>query len=634
MKKRFIKAITLILSVVMGAACLGGCNLITDNLDRDLNQIVATVNVNQEEHVYKKDLVMAYMNYGYIYTQYYGYDAAKTYNLILNNLIDNRIVVQYAYEAFEEDGSVKKDDAKAKYTAERYLTAEEIIDAKYSTYKSINDLLDGYSEEDGASGKQDTVIMDVRTVPTDAQNAEKDVDKAAYVKNIDDNGFDVNSTEYKRAAFGKVVALLEENGLLGGEYNGDIKTSDYFARLLKSNYENEIIEKYEESVVKGVRNSLKYEDLQTAYKEKLGTQQSWSNSEFVSALSSASATSPILYSAYGTYGYVYNLLLGVSDKQNEKISDLQEEREHTPLTEKQYAESRKDILAETVAKDLRSSWILSGYDFNYNTEDKTGVFTGDYTFAKDENNSLAFQGKVSQVRAANEEKNISAVYSVDSVKTFGLKEFTQFVNKYVYGDEHDISDELSDNVNRYYEKAAIADKPQEYDAKINELLFAFSTDSGSLNTYKGYVIKPENTEYVKTFGDAGKALLQAGGSSYMVVASDYGYHFMFFSEVWKGNDEDPDYGTLEAYLNTLDIDGEKDAAGWEEYFNAKKATKKAWEDFEEENNFLYILASERISSALSDAASRSRANIITKYRYGEKKDSVVIYKDRFADLLG
>ena len=67
------------------------------------------------------------------------------------------------------------------------------------------------------------------------------------------------------------------------------------------------------------------------------------------------------------------------------------------------------------------------------------------------------------------------------------------------------------------------------DAKINELLFAFSTDPGSLNKYKGYVISPNNTEgFVESFSDAGKELLAMGGKSYIIVASDYGYHVIYF----------------------------------------------------------------------------------------------------------
>ena len=621
MKKRLIKLITLILSVIIGIAGLSGCRLVTKNSERDYNQIVATVNVNQEENIYKKDLIMGYMNYGYMYVQYYGYTAEKVYNLILNGLIDNRIVVQVAYKDFEETSV--KDETKAKYTPERYLDEDEIIEAKYNTYKSINDFLDAYSDDNSYTEKKDTLIMDVRTVPTDAQNAEKDVDKEAYVKNIDDNGFDVAGSDYKRAAFNKVYNLLKNANLLGDGYKGDIRETEYFKMLLKSNYENEIIENYEESVLADIRKSVSYENLKALYQDKLATQQNWSNSDFVDALSSASATSPILYSAFGTYGYVYNLLLGINDYQSEKIQELQHERSHEGWSEAEYAEERAEILSGTIAQDLRSSWILSGYDFDFETK----RFTGDYAFTED---SLPFKGEVNKVRDADEEHNLSAVYNIGKIDTFGLEEFTKLVNEYVYGDVSDI-DFGSDDINIYYEYTR-SDKPEKYDAKINELLFAFSTDPGSLNTYKGYVIKPDNNEYVKTFGDAGKALLEYAANndgesgSYMVVASDYGYHFMFFSEVWT---MEKGYADLDAYLDTLNIENEYES--WDKYL---EEMIKNWDDFAEENNFLYVLTNEWISAKLSDASTRSIKDITFKYRYGDKKDCTKIYKDRFADLLG
>ncbi|MBQ9485338.1 MAG: hypothetical protein IJU83_00710 [Clostridia bacterium] len=618
MKRRLVRFITAILSVVIGAASFAGCHLVTKNNERDLDQVVATVEVTEKEEIYKKDLVMGYLNYGYIYAQYYGYDAARTYNLILNGLIENRIVVQCAYDKFETDNKIE-DASAAKFTAERYLSADEITDAKYTAYKSINDLLDGYSEDNSDTEKKDSVIGEVRTVPTGAAKAEKDVDKAAYVADIETNGFDVDGNEYKRAAFNKVITLLKTNNLLGNDYNGKITETEYFKRLLKSNYENEIIKNYEESVIAEVKASLTYADLEAAYNEKLDGQKDWSNSEFVSALSSASSSSPILYSAYGTYGYIYNLLIGVNDYQQDMLDDLKEEHN---ITEAAYSARRKDILAGTLAKDLRSSWIASGYDFDFATK----KFTGDYTFAKDAANSLEFQGEVEEVRQKTEDKD--GVYAVKNVTSFGLDEFVDFVKTYVYNNESLTAGTTNDDI---YAAFTRGDKPAEYDAKINELLFAFSTDSGSLNTYKGYVIKPAvdgaaTEEYVKTFGDAGRALLTEGGSSFKVVASDFGYHFMFCSEVFTATYE---FATLNDYLDTLNID-KGSATTWEEYFNAQKAD---WENFEEENNYVYLLANELISGKLNSVASESKTAIINKYRY-EEKNKVVIYKDRFADLLG
>ena len=623
MKKLLLKLITLLLAAVIGVAFVSGCKLVTEDTERNLNQVVATVNINKKENITKKDLIVGYMNYGYIYTQYYGYDVARTYKIILNGLIENRIVVQVATDIFEHGDAelgiaAKIENDTPAPNAKRYLTEDEITEAKYAAYKAINDLLDSYSEDKSKTEIKDTLIFDVRTVPTDAKNADKyDIEyKENYVADIESNGFDVNG-EYSRPAFNKVVKLLKTNDLLGDKYDGTLMTTEYLNQLLKNYYENQLIANYEEAILQGIKDSLTYEKLEASYLDKLDEQKEWSNKEFTDALSAATATSPIVYSNQaGKYGYVYNLLLGINDYQSKQIEDLQEDREHEHLSEADYAARRKDILEGTIAEDLRSSWILSGYDYDF----ATNKFTGDYTFAKDADNSLEFKGTVREVRAKTDDKD--AVYAVESVITYGLEEFTAFVNGYVYNNESLTPAETNENIYAAYTRD---DKPAEYDAKINELLFAFSTDPGSLNTYKGYVIKPDKNEYVKTFGDAGKALLDAGGSSYTVVASDYGYHFMFFSEVWTANDE---YATLADYLDTLDID-KGGAATWAEYFDAQKAN---WEDFEEENNFLYFLANELISAKLSAKSSQSRTVLLNTYRYNEKYTTV--YESVYSDLIG
>ena len=86
------------------------------------------------------------------------------------------------------------------------------------------------------------------------------------------------------------------------------------------------------------------------------------------------------------------------------------------MSEPEKAQQRRNILDATIVKDLRSSWLLSGYDFDITTN----KFTGDYTFAKNSENSLAFQGKATKLRDANQEEGISAKYRVDSVKVSKL----------------------------------------------------------------------------------------------------------------------------------------------------------------------------------------------------------------------
>ena len=469
MKKRLIKFLTFLFAAIICVSA-AGCNLVTKNNQKDMEQVIATVNVNNEEKIYKRDLVMAYLNYGYVYVQYYGYSQERTLNMILDSLIESHLIYQEAMNVFEEDADYAKNaSVQTKYTSERYLTEDEILTAEYNACVAINNLLDSYSDEEAPAENKDALGETVRTVPTDASNAEKELtseEKRAYIE----KGFDVSSNEYRRKALASVVKMLQNNNLLGDKYTDNLKDTDYYTQIYNTYLQQEVISNYEEYVLKGIRGEiLSYDKLKEAYSAKRTEQENWSNEDFVSALSSATAANPVLYSKNGTYGYIYNLLLGVNSYQSAEIESLSAEKN---LTETERAERLADILNGTTVKDLRSTWILSGYDFDGEK------FTGDYTFAKNPENSLPFKGEVKLLKEATEDD--AAVYGVEEVYTYGLDEFVKLVNGYVYGDENIALNGGADI--SVYSQYNCNTKPEEYENKINELLFAFSTDPGSLNT--------------------------------------------------------------------------------------------------------------------------------------------------------
>lgn len=625
MKKRFLSVISTVVALVLSVAVMSGCNLITKNSDREMNTVVATVNVNTEEHVYKKDMVMAYLSYGYYYVNYQGLSAAQTLELILDNLINNIILVQNAMQE-AEDNSLIEDSSKAKYTVERYLSADSLIEAEYNAYKSMNDMLDGYEDDGEGDVKGDTLTLTVRTVPTGATNATEELtkeDKIEYVK----KGIDTDGTESRRDAMNNVVKSLQNNGLLGSEYDGkDLTKTEYYKNLYKSYCENELLEAYEKRIAAEARK-ITFSELETEFTAKINTQKAWSNEEFVTALGDAKASDPILYSAYGSYGYVYNLLLGVNDYQSSEISKIK--TDDPDITDSEYDDARNEILEKITVKDQRASWILSGYDFDFTTK----KFTGDYTFAKikeNENdvaskNSLPFQGEVKELKAKTDDE--SGEYSVTSVKTFGLEEFISFMDKYVYGEEKTGETATEKWIKK---KISVDSDVEEYSEKINELLFAFSTDSGSLNTWKGYAVKPavdgsDSEEYVQTFADGARQLLETGGKSYIIVATDYGYHVMFYSEL-IGNDFG--YDNLTSYLDSLSIQDKGE--NWTDYLDKML---NDWDDFEDTDNFLYTFVDSLTSAKVTAAKNEAETKVINKYRY-DSKDYVTVYKNSYADLLG
>ncbi len=618
MRKLLTSVVAIVLAMMM--TLLTGCNLITTNDEKDLNQVIATIQISEDapfDKVYKKDLAMAYLNYGYYYEQQ-GSSREDVIKAIVNNLTSTRVFVQNAVNKFalgQEPFANQIVDTSItdKWNLDRYLTREEIIEAEYKTKVSMNDLIESYMEaEDEKVG--DSIPDEIRTAPTNAVNAEEEIDKENYK-------VDTNSSSKRRIAFNKAIKLMESNSLLGN-YVNDITETDYYQKMLKGNKEQTIIEKYQKCIVDSILADYDLDDVRALYAEKLAEQMKWTDSTFATKLSEVSATTPILYSPTGTYGFVYNLLLGVSEDQDEQIKKLQEEHPEYDLA--QYAAARKNILADTVVKDLRSTWIQSGYDFDGTK------FTGDYAVAGEK--ALPFKGDVVLLNGDEaSEEGYKPQYGVESVTEFTLDSFLSEMETYLYGAPVASNKAYADaSVYKAYDSTG-ATAVEDFADKVNELLFAFSTDPGSLNTYKGYLISPTpdgaNAEtYKDEFAVYGRELLNLGNNSYIAVATDYGYHIMFYSQKYaKGQTV---YADLDAYYNgeCKDLFAGKTL---EQYFAEMQSD---WAKWEETDNFVYALYSEIVAKRIELAVSNDDAEVINTYVFGENS-KVVKYEDRYAEWL-
>lgn len=627
MKKLLFSVIAVLMSLIVSVAVLSGCNLVTVDDERDMAQVVATVKISDDApmaEIKKKEMVTAYLNYGYYYAN--SYSTKQIFELIINNLVNTRIIIQNTINEFDAAGKVEHSD-KDKWDIERYLSDEEIIKAKYNTVKTMNDLIDSYASE-SSNKKSDTYGETVRTVPQDAKNADDEKtyeEMRVYVAAYETNGADIGTVGSERyKAYNKVLKMLETNGLLGGDNVTAIKDTLYFSDTLTINKENILVDKYRENVQKEARESVKFDELVSEYQAMYNAQKnSIVNPEaFESALSNATAANPVVYTPYTGYIYVYNLLLGASDTQTALIKEIDAD-----LTDEQKQLERREILASTKIKDLRSSWIYSGYDFDYATK----KFTGDYAFL---DNSLPFMGEVSRLREKTETE--SAVYKIESVKEFGLTEFLDEMDKYLYYDTYSASNAVKGSyvdsatstcIYREYKNddGVVA---KDYDKKINELLFAFSTDSGSLNTYKGYLVTPEpdiggEETYVKEFAEAGRKFITDGfgKNSYMVVGTDYGYHVMFFSQTLSA---DTTYDGLVKYLNA--VSGENKTA--EEWTAVMNDIVSDWKNADT-SSYLYKLID--LYSNATNVLTEKQNALINTYKNDTKY--VVKYADRYADLL-
>ena len=173
MKNKLSKIVVMIMAVVMCLSAFVGCDWITTNIDEDMKQTVATVKISEAvnaEDITKKQLNAGYLSYGYQYVQNYGYTTSKAYSLVLQNLVNNRIIVQQSrveiaklynsfldgsataktdFEKYMKDntlsGSAKLDAKESSAAAlEKFLSKYEVEQAKYSVRKSINSMIDTY----------------------------------------------------------------------------------------------------------------------------------------------------------------------------------------------------------------------------------------------------------------------------------------------------------------------------------------------------------------------------------------------------------------------------------------------------------------------------------------------------------
>ena len=622
MRKKLITFIAFLISVCFIFSSFMGCNIVTTNNERDMKQVVATVKISDAENarkdeITKRDLIMLYMNYGYYYVQQMDYTYERVFNILLDNLISSKILLQYV---LIEKGAETSAEENA-WDAVTYLSEDQKIEAEYNTIKSMNNLIDGYEVKENVK-KYETFGGDVRTVPENAAKEEVTVaEMTAYVNKYGEHGADVGaagSTRYK--AYNKLLKYLDVNKLLGDAKT--LKDSEYYDLTLKNNQESLFIEDYEHGYQTAMRKEITFANLAAAYSEMYAAQKNdiYDVAAFESAIESASATNPVVYTPYTGYVYVYNLLLGANDNQTALIGKLDKDK----LTDDEYYDARNIILKSTTVKDLRSSWILSGYDFDY----ATLKFTGDYAFLED---SIPFKGTVELVNDAEKvaAKEEDAVYRVTDTKEFGLNEFIEFMNGYVYSaavTEKPATDKYIYKIYDMDDSKVNAD----FDARINELLFAFSTDSGSLNTYKGYLVSPEpeiggSETYVKEFANAGRLFLteNLGNKSCIIVATDYGYHVMFFSEALNAN---TDYETLVEYLNAIESKS-FNAEKWQEELTA--LIENWYNDDTDTTSYLYTIT-DLISDA-SNKLSRKEDEIVNKYKNDDKR--VVRYTERYKDLL-
>ena len=669
MKKKLIKFVTLMLIVVMALTTFA-CDLVRVDMDKAKEETVATVKVFENgptDVITNGQIYSVYLANGayYIYTM--GYTPEETLDYIVEELVKTKIKVQVALNYFNnvDDYADLNESVTDVWDVKRYLTGPEVAEAEYNVKVSINDTIDSFMDEEEEDEKE-TFVPEVRTSPTGATPFEHELSEGEMIAYKIDKGFadgtNVNDTE-RRNAYYKLLKSMSESGYIDAGFDWDekdIETTDYYKDSVKEQMENILVTKYDAYLLYDYYKTVDIDDVKAVYEEIYKSKKDpVKYADYNTTLSEASKASPVLYNHFsGRFGYVYNLLIPMDAVQTERLEEVEKDNVY------EYRKERETILADTVVTDLRDTWVTSNYDFELVGE--TATFINDFAIFKD--GSLPFNGKVEWVNKGVYERvkktdadGVYYEYTKDGVvdedyepefkataDKINLTDFVKLIDGYLYGEEFTFNqgdtvlnneDSNLDNditirnkVDAYVPYYRAIQSKGNFDSdKINELLFAFSTDAGSLNTYKGYVVSYDydidyNETFVEEFATAGRYLLDLASQgltkSYVIVASDYGYHIMFFNELVT-DASNATNATLAGLLGMSD-------AELSDAYDKLLSDILAGELDEYEDSYLYTLQ----QAIASEKASAEQKRILASNdKLLEDESKVVIDKDVLAHIL-
>ncbi len=703
-------------AAITASATLGGCSLISTDSFKDLEQIIATVNVSKADNfdaelayykdavdvtasIQKRELITYFVNVGYSYIQNYGYTYEQVFNLLIDSLVSNAIMTQYATmyllnEKAKSEGNsdAKKAEVLAAFTdpnksqAKKYeelLDKEDIKIAKYSLMSSLNSAIDSYEtqlikEETSEAGS------DTRATPENVDTEKEDyypagenetvnykvytgfgeytVDNSGAYKTDRSELLQKHSTTSKRiTAYNNFISGLVSYNLVDIENENirDLESLKYYEDEYVSRLEQRVIEKYydiyEDEQEKKLNDDQNYEYVQTVYDELLELQEKTYEDEeaFNGVLGNLSDSSFLLYTpqedSEGVYGYVYNILLPFNQSQSVKLTQLQSdykdgENEYKP----EYYTERNKLLNSIVGYDQRAAWFNGSKEYAFKSEGEKNVDyygNSDWLFFKNNltnneryENLKKYAGKYSYngvVVEKTDERDDYVLYPNPVTISNLVTEFSGYVNcvigsskvrftktwdenivfnennlckdggddkeidysKFLYGTGYVDFKEKDAAYNRVN---ALNPESEQYKAlsAVNELQYAYTTDTSVLSQYLGYSVQVGDTSYIKEFEYAAHEALERGAGSFSICGGNYGWHLIYVTYTFSSGEVQHE----PKWADNVEVEGTF------------------------ENLFYEWLK----STAISDISTKRRSEIIEKY---QTEDSVIKYVSRYQALL-
>lgn len=472
-------------------------------------------------------------------------------------------------------------------------------------------------------------------------------------------------TTRRKAYSSFLASLRANSLIESGEDLSNVESLTYFKTELASAYEtaiiNKLTDKFEDTIRATVNEQYAQEIYDTTYSRQETTFANDTDS-FETALDGVSDTSFVLTAPEANYGYVINILIPFSTSQSLELenapADLGDTKGNNFL-------QRAALLKNVRGTDQRGTWFDEDYAFDgAETENAYtgGNAARSYLFFEDSlggneqyervPNYLGYYTYNGTVRQNDDESytvrpNRITIdefiaemegYLTQAANEVSVEDDGYTVSEGVYVNgiaADDTINAVADNttyynrsVSDYYTESGAVDYSKfvyyagqvnftnGFDANqfflagsaenvaysvMNELSFAYNTDTEGLNDYFGYVISTGATDYVPEFEYAAQYVCRQGAGSYVVVPSDYGWHVIYCTFSFVADEE----GNVIAPYT----------------FN--------WDDRTTEGTFSYLFYEALCADLVSEYASIRQSNAIEDF-----KDCAVVYEDRYADLSG
>lgn len=433
-----------------------------------------------------------------------------------------------------------------------------------------------------------------------------------------------------------------------------------YAFRLENRLINKYYDLYEKEQEAKLTDDGAYDYLNKAYNKLVGMQEK-SEDSFSSTFGNMSDTSFVLYAPdtedEGTYGFVYNILLPFSSAQSVRLTALQStyaDSEISGYTFNYYKE-RNELLKQIKTTDQREAWFNGTTDYSFKAEEGMDFYAGNnnrqYLFF--ENNltktdryeqidkyigQYAYNGRVYELEDGGYQL-IPEKLTIDDM----LAEFKAYID-YVLGEgsaNYEVTENYYDRLTEdtFYTEETRDDNVKAKDKKIdysnyiyatgevdlkissdadfrsnllnkesrqykalaavNELQYAYTTDTGVLSQYLGYsVTLGDTTGYIKEFETAAHEAIERGPGAFNVCAGDYGWHLIYVTYTFS-----PDGG--EVYTPN-------------------------WDNVKVEGTFEYMFYEWIKSNDIKEISTTRRTQIMTQFN---KDTTVSKYQSRYQNLL-